>query len=391
MDKDIKVVIAADSFKGSASTIEVEECIERGINKVSQSVTIIKVPVADGGEGTVDALVIGCKGAYRYADVTAPQGNRIKAKFGIIHDNIAVLEMAEASGLALVDVEQNDIYQATTYGTGELIRSALDCGVKEIYIGIGGSATNDGGVGMAQALGVSFKNADGNEIPLGATGLENIETIDVSGIDHRLRDVKITVLSDVTNPLCGENGASYIYGPQKGASKEDVKKLDASLLHYGETIRSQLGIDIIDKPGAGAAGGLGAGLMAFCDAESYSGIEKVLSILDIESHFRDADLVITGEGRIDAQSLYGKAPVGIARMAKKYNLPVIAIVGSSGDDLGPIYETGIDLILDIVNKPMQLAEAIANAETLITNTGESAFRAFLLSRNAVGLILSEID
>lgn len=383
MDKDIKVVIAADSFKGSASTIEVEEYIERGINKVNPAVTIVKVPVADGGEGTVDALVIGCKGAYRYADVTAPQGNRIKAKFGIIHDHIAVLEMAEASGLALVDVEKNDIYTATTYGTGELIRSALDCGVKEIYIGIGGSATNDGGVGMAQALGVSFKDADGNEIPLGATGLGNIEKIDVSGIDPRLKDVKITVLSDVTNPLCGEKGASFIYGPQKGASKEAVKKLDASLLHYGESIRSQLDIDIIDKPGAGAAGGLGAGLMAFCDAESYSGIEKVLAILDIEAHFQDADLVITGEGRIDAQSLYGKAPVGIAQMAKKYSLPVIAIVGSSGDDLGPIYETGIDLILDIVNKPMPLAEAIASAETLITNTGESAFRAFLLSRNAV--------
>lgn len=379
----MKVVIAADSFKGSASTIEVEEYIERGINKVNPAVTIVKVPVADGGEGTVDALVIGCKGAYRYADVTAPQGNRVKAKFGIIHDHIAVLEMAEASGLALVDVEKHDIYTATTYGTGELIRSALDCGVKEIYIGIGGSATNDGGVGMAQALGVSFKDAAGNEIPLGATGLENIETIDVSRIDPRLRDVKITVLSDVTNPLCGEKGASSVYGPQKGASKEAVKKLDASLLHYGETIRSQLGIDIIDTPGAGAAGGLGAGLMAFCDAESHSGIEKVLAILDIESHFQDADLVITGEGRIDAQSLYGKAPVGIARMAKKYKLPVIAIVGSSGDDLGPIYETGIDLILDIVNKPMQLAEAIANTETLITNTGESAFRAFLLSRNVV--------
>ena len=382
MDREIKVVIAADSFKGSASTIEVEEYIERGINKVSQSVTVIKVPVADGGEGTVDALVIGCKGTYRYVDVTAPQGNKVKAKFGIIPDNVAVLEMAEASGLALVDVEKDDIYRATTYGTGELIRSALDCGVKEIYIGIGGSATNDGGVGMAQALGVSFKDADGNEIPLGATGLGTIETIDVSGLDGRLKDVKITVLSDVTNPLCGENGASYIYGPQKGASPEDVKKLDASLLHYGEAIRSQLGIDIIAKPGAGAAGGLGAGLMAFCDAESYSGIAKVLSILDIESHFRDADLVITGEGRIDAQSLYGKAPVGIARMAKKYNLPVIAIVGSSGDDLGPIYETGIDLVLDIVNKPMQLAEAIADAETLITNAGESAFRAFMLSRNA---------
>lgn len=379
----MKVVIAADSFKGSASTIEVEEYIERGINKVNPAVTIVKVPVADGGEGTVDALVIGCKGAYRYADVTAPQGNRVKAKFGIIHEHIAVLEMAEASGLALVDVEKHDIYTATTYGTGELIRSALDCGVKEIYIGIGGSATNDGGVGMAQALGVSFKDAAGNEIPLGATGLGNIETIDVSEIDPRLKAVKITVLSDVTNPLCGEKGASSVYGPQKGASKEAVKKLDASLLHYGETIRSQLGIDIIDTPGAGAAGGLGAGLMVFCDAESYSGIEKVLAILDIESHFQDADLVITGEGRIDAQSLYGKAPVGIARMAKKYKLPVIAIVGSSGDDLGPIYETGIDLILDIVNKPMQLAEAIANTETLITNTGESAFRAFLLSRNAV--------
>lgn len=380
MEKEFKIVIAADSFKGSASTIQVEDYIEQGILRLNRNVEIVKVPVADGGEGTVDALVIGCKGEYRYADVTGPMGDKVQAKFGIIKDNIAVVEMAEASGLTLVDLADNDVYRATTYGTGELIRAALDCGVKEIFIGVGGSATNDGGVGMAQALGVSFKDSEGNEIPFGAGKLGDISSIDDSGLDTRIHDVTFTILSDVTNPLCGENGASYIYGPQKGATPEDVRKLDQLLRHYGEKVEECLGIAVLEAPGAGAAGGLGAGLMAFCGAKSYSGISKVLSILEIESHFQDADLVITGEGRMDSQSLNGKAPVGIAQLAKKYHLPVIAVVGSSDDDLGPIYATGIDLVLDIINKPMDLDTAISQTEKLITNAGETAFRAFLLAR-----------
>lgn len=375
-------MIATDSFKGSATTLEVGRYIEKGIKRVSPNVNIIQIPVADGGEGTVDALVIGCHGEYQFVDVTGPLGNKVHAKFGIIHDNIAVIEMAEASGLTLLEDGKKDVFNATTYGTGELIRSALDFGVKEIYIGIGGSATNDGGVGMAQALGASFRDKDGNEVPRGAIGLGLIEQIDLSELDWRINDVKISVLSDVTNPLCGKNGASYIYGPQKGASDQDTETLDQLLYHYGEKIEQLLEINIFDEKGAGAAGGLGAGLMVFCNAQLFSGINKILSILGIESNLKDADLVITGEGRMDSQSLNGKAPIGIAQLAKKYQLPVIAIVGSSGEDLSQIYELGIDLVLDIINQPMELSYAIQEAEKLIMNAGETAYRAFLLSNKS---------
>lgn len=381
-----KVIIAADSFKGSASTIEVEDFIERGIRRVDADVEIIKIPVADGGEGTVDALVVGCQGEYQYVEVTGPLGEKVQAKFGVIKNHIAVIEMAEASGIMLVDEEKRNVFKATTYGTGELIKAALDLGVDEIYIGIGGSATNDGGVGMAQALGVSFKDQSDKEIVPGAEGLAAITSIDVSNIDWRIHGVKISVLSDVTNPLCGKNGASYVYGPQKGASEEDVIRLDEILHHYGKKIEELLGVNILEKAGSGAAGGLGAGLMVFCEAQLFSGIEKILEILNIEEELKDADLVITGEGRLDSQSLNGKAPVGIARMAKKYDLPVIAIVGSSDDNLGPIYETGIDLVMDIVNRPMSLSEAIREVETLLTNAGETAYRAFILREQTVSIL-----
>lgn len=380
MNKNKKIVIATDSFKGSATSMEAGEYIEQGIKRVDVDIDIVKVPIADGGEGTVDALVIGREGEYQSAEVSGPLDAKVNAKYGIIQDNIAVIEMATASGLTLIEDSKKDVFKATTYGTGELIRAALDQGAQEIYIGIGGSATNDGGVGMAQALGVSFKDKEGKEIPRGARGLGLIDTIDVSGLDSRIEETKISILSDVTNPLCGENGASYIYGPQKGASEQDVKELDALLYHYGEKIEDQLGIEIFDEPGAGAAGGLGTGLMVFCGAKLFSGIEKMLSLLNAEAEIKDADLVITGEGQMDSQSLNGKAPIGIAKLAKKYNIPVIAIVGSAGDDLLPIYQSGIDLILDIVNQPMELSYAIKEAEKLITNTGETAYRAFLLEK-----------
>lgn len=387
MSTSKKVVIAADSFKGSATTIEVESYIEQGIRRVDQDIQIVKIPVADGGEGTVDALVIGCQGEYRYVEVTGPLGGKVEAKFGLINDNrVAILEMAEASGLTLVNEEDRDVFKSTTYGTGELIRAALDLGVDEIYIGIGGSATNDGGVGMAQALGVSFTDSKGQEIGQGAAGLKDISSIDVSNIDWRIHDVKITVLSDVSNPLCGDNGASYIYGPQKGASDDDVIRLDGLLNHYGEKIEEILGINILEKEGSGAAGGLGAGLMVFCEAQLYSGIEKVLEILKFEDELKNADLVITGEGSLDSQSLNGKAPIGIAKLAKKYQLPVIAIVGSSDDYLTPIYEMGIDLVIDIINRPMSLSQAIKDVEILITNTGETAYRAFVLHEQTASIL-----
>lgn len=376
----MKIVIASDSFKGSASTIEVANFIEKGIRTLDQAVDIIKIPIADGGEGTVDSLVIGCKGEYRYVDVIGPAGNKINAKYGLLNSDIAIIEMAQASGLHLVDEETKNPFETTTFGTGELIKSALDQGAKQIYVGLGGSATNDGGVGMVQALGGSFKDRNGQEVGFGANGVKSIETIDLTQLDKRLGDVQIIALSDVTNPLCGEKGASYVYGPQKGASADDVKVLDDILCEYGDKIKDQLGIDIVDEAGAGAAGGLGAGLMAFCHAKLDRGINKILEIIDLEGKLKDADLVITGEGRMDDQSLNGKAPIGVATVAKKYNIPVVAIVGSADYDLHEVYKHGIDLVVDTVIKPMPLSEAIDNVEKLITNAGETAYRAFCLKK-----------
>jgi len=374
-----KIVIAADSFKGSASTIEVENYIEQGIRNIDKQVEIVKIPIADGGEGTVDSLVLGCTGEYKYVDVIGPSGNEIRAKYGMLDEQTAIIEMAEASGLHLVS-ELNP-FKTTTFGTGQLIKAALDQGAKTIYVGLGGSATNDGGVGMAQALGASFKDKNGNEVGYGADGIKNIATIDVTNLDSRLKNVQIIGLSDVTNPLCGKNGASHVYGPQKGATEEDVEVLDLILARYGNLIKEQVGIDIIHKAGAGAAGGLGAGLMTFCNAHLEPGITKILDILNIESHLKEADLVITGEGKIDSQSLNGKAPIGVAKLAKKYHVPVIAIVGSADYDLPEVYQHGIDLVIDTVIKPMPLTEAIKNVKPLLEIAGQSAYRAICLSRN----------
>lgn len=375
-----KILVAADSFKGSATSLEVEEYIARGIRKVDSNAAVIKIPIADGGEGTVDALVTAKAGEYHYAEVTGPLGNPVKAKYGLIDEDTAVIEMAEATGINLVAKEDLNPFQTTSYGTGELILAALEHGVKKILIGVGGSATNDGGAGMAQALGVRFKDRQGNDLDVrkGVRLFKEIETIDIENLDERVLNTEIIILSDVSNPLCGENGASYVFGPQKGASKEEVKELDALLYEYGTKIEEQLGIDIIARPGSGAAGGLGAGLMAFAKAEFRQGIQEILQLVEFEKHLADVDLVITGEGRMDAQSLYGKAPVGIAKRAKKFGKPVIAIVGSADSSLSEIYAHGIDLVIDIVNEPMSVEEAMNNVAVLVENAAETAFRAFLL-------------
>ncbi|EGP4742490.1 glycerate kinase [Enterococcus faecium] len=363
-----KIIIASDSYKGSASTFEVEASIEEGIKRVEKQADVLKIPIADGGEGTVDAIIEGCGGEYRYITVTGPYQQMVQAKFGLIDTERAVIEMAQASGLMLVGTNQMNPMEATSYGTGELINEVLAHGVKEIYIGIGGSATNDGGVGMAQALGVSFKDADGKEIALGAKEIAMIDSIDISNINPRLKETVFYILSDVSNPLCGQNGASFIYGKQKGASGAQVLKLDEALCHYGQKIQETLGITVLEMEGAGAAGGLGAGLLAFCDAEMCQGISKILELLKLEEYMKKADVVITGEGRMDGQSLNGKAPVGIAILAKKYDIPVIAIVGSASANLSTIYETGIDYVLDIINEPME------QVERLLVCAGEQAMR-----------------
>lgn len=370
----MKIVIASDSYKGSSSTLEVADSIEKGLRKVYKDAEIIKIPVADGGEGTVDALVLGTGGSYEEVEVLDPLGHKVLAKYGILHDKVAVIEMAAASGLTLVKNGDLNPLITTTYGTGELIKSALEKGITKIYVGVGGSSTNDGGMGMAQALGISFKDKEGNELGYGGGELNKLEEIDLTNVNPLLKDANIMVISDVQNPLCGTNGAAHIYGPQKGATQEEIKILDLNLKHFGNKIKEFLSLDVINIPGAGAAGGLGAGLMAFCNATLHSGIDKVLDIADIDKHFIGADLVITGEGKIDGQSVFGKVPVGVAGRAKKYDIPVIAIVGSVGEGAHKVYAYGIDLIVDIVDKPMTLEEAINNSQDLIENAAEGIGR-----------------
>lgn len=372
----VKIVIASDSYKGSCSAIEVAKYIERGIRRIYKDSEIVKIPVADGGEGTVDALVIGTKGRYETLEVIGPLGEPVKAQYGIIYDEVAVIEMAAASGITLVDKDKLNPLITTTYGTGQLIKSAMEKGIRKILVGLGGSSTNDAGVGMAQALGFSFKNEYGDEIGFGGGELVNIKEIDDTNIHPLLKETEIIAISDVKNPLYGPSGAAYIFGPQKGADSSMVKKLDNNLRYFGDLIKKYLNKDISNIPGAGAAGGLGAGLIAFCGASIEPGIEKILDILDIDSSIKDADLVITGEGKIDGQSKYGKVPVGVAKRAQRYNVPVIAIVGSVGKGAKDVYDYGINWIYDIINKPMTLNEAIENVGTLIEDAAENVARMY---------------
>lgn len=370
----MKIIIASDSYKGSCSTIEVANSIEKGIRRVFEDSDVVKIPVADGGEGTVDALVLGTKGKYEEVEVIGPLGGVVNATYGIIHNEIAVIEMAAASGLTLIKKEELNPLITTTYGTGQLIKSAMDKGIRKIYVGLGGSSTNDGGVGMAQALGISFKDKMGNEVSFGGGELSKIKEIDFTNVHPLLKETEVVAMSDVKNPLCGPTGASYVFGPQKGADSGMVKMLDENLGHLGELISNYMKTDIMNIPGTGAAGGLGAGMLAFCNASIEQGIEKILDITNIDFHLKDADLVITGEGRIDEQSKYGKVPVGVAKRAKKYNIPVIAIVGSVGEGAYEVYSYGIDIIIDIINKPMTLEYAMENVVELLENASENLMR-----------------
>ena len=369
-----KILLAMDSFKGSLSSIEVETALEKGILKMCPDAVITKVPVADGGEGTVDAIVAGCQGTFEYADVHDPLGRDISAKYGISPGGIAVIEMSMASGIMLLKKEELNPMETSTYGTGEMILDALNPGANEIYIDIGGSATNDGGMGMACAFGVRFLDAEGKALPPKAASLAKIHTIDMSGMDSRIMDTKIKILSDVKNPLCGPTGASVVFGPQKGADVEMVHQLDESLRHYAQCIKEQLGKDVVDAEGAGAAGGLGAGLLVFTNAVMSRGIDEVLSIIKLEALVQGQDLVVTGEGRMDNQTAFGKTPVGVSAAAKKHGVPTVAVVGSLKLHTDAMFEKGISLIFDIVNEPMDLDHAIENAEELVANAGEQIGR-----------------
>jgi glycerate kinase len=374
----LKVVIAPQGFKGNLSALQVSRAVDQGIRRALPGVVTSLVPMADGGEGTARALVDALGGSLVPAAVTGPMGERVTAHWGFLADGVtAVIEMALASGLGLVPPEKRNPELATTYGTGELVRHALERGCRKFIIGVGDSATNDGGAGMAQALGARLLNAAGEEIAFGGAALEGLARIDVTGLDPRLADCDILLACDVDNPLCGPEGASCVYGPQKGASREMVARLDSALAHYADVIKRDLGIDIRDVPGAGAAGGLGAGLMVFLKARMQPGVEVIIRATGLVEHLKDAGLVFTGEGRIDSQTACGKTAVGVARRAKELGLPVIAIAAEIGAGYQIVYEHGIDTVFSIAPGPISLSRSQKEASALTSDVAERAMRLFL--------------
>lgn len=358
----MKIVIAPDSYKESLSAVAVAQAIEKGFREIFPDARYILVPVADGGEGTVDAMISATQGSKISTTVTGPLGEPVRSCWGMSGDGkTAFIEMAEASGLALVPIEKRNPLITTSHGTGELILRALDNGARNIIIGIGGSATNDGGAGMIQALGAKLIDANGKDISPGGGSLLSLNSIDTSGLDERLENCVINVACDVTNPLVGNNGASRIFGPQKGADEAMIVELDRNLAHFADVMKKHLRVDVRNAPGAGAAGGMGAALMAFLGANLRSGVEIVTEALNLEEHIHDCSLVVTGEGRMDSQSIRGKVPIGVAAVAKKYHKPVIGIAGSLSNDVAVVHQYGIDAVFSVLNNVGTLDEALENA------------------------------
>lgn len=377
----INILIASDSFKGSLTSMEVANSMEKGFLKSYKNINVVKLPVSDGGEGTVSAVTTAMEGTLKTYEVEDVFGNPIKASLGIINDGSIIIETASPLGLDKLKNEELNLMIASSYGLGEMILHALELGAKKIYIGLGGSAVNDGGTGLATALGAKLLDKYNKPIKPGAIGLKDLKSIDISNLDQRLKDTEIFLLSDVTNPLCGKEGATYIYGPQKGIRLEDLENIDSWMYNYGKLLESTFNIDILNEEGSGAAGGLGACLKAFGNAKMSSGIEKILEMIKMEDILKNTDLVFTGEGRMDGQSVFGKAPIGVAKLAKKYNLPVVAIVGSYDKTVVDVYDEGVDLVLDIVNEPMDLEKAIKNASELVELQGYTALKHYLIWKN----------
>ncbi|EHU9440053.1 glycerate kinase [Vibrio vulnificus] len=377
----MKIVIAPDSYKESLTAMDVAIAIEKGFKQVLPDAHYVKLPMADGGEGTVQSMVDATGGTIIEHTVTGPLGQRVDGFFGLLGEGkTAVIEMAAASGLHLVTPDQRNPLITTTFGTGELIKAALDHGVEHIIVGIGGSATNDGGIGMAQALGIKLLDAQGNELGYGGGELAKLATIDCSQLDPRLAQVRLEVACDVDNPLCGTKGASTVFGPQKGATPEMVTILDENLAHYATVIKQQLGVDVRDMAGAGAAGGMGAALLGLLNAELRPGIEIVMDAVRLDEIVADADLVITGEGRIDSQTIHGKTPIGVARTAKKHGLPVIGIAGCLSADCGVVHEHGLDAVFAVVNRSVDLPTALAEAAENVELTARNVAAAFCMTR-----------
>ncbi len=362
----MRIVVAPDSFKGSVSALGVAEAMERGIHAVFPDAGVLKVPIADGGEGTVEALVAATGGRLMHTDVRGPLGDPVRAHLGISCDSAtAFIEMASASGLPLVPKERRDPRRTSTFGTGELMKAALDTGLRKLVIGIGGSATNDGGTGMARALGVRFLDAEGRDLPEGGAALARLARVDHSGLDPRLAESALLVACDVDNPLCGPRGASAVYGPQKGATPEMVAELDAALGVFAKVAAQATGRDMALSPGAGAAGGLGAGLLFFTPASLRPGVAIVLETTGFDALVQGADLVITGEGRTDFQTAMGKAPVGVAEVAKRHGVPVICLSGGLGDGAEKVLAHGIDALASTVPQPMALEACMGQGAALV--------------------------
>jgi glycerate kinase len=362
----MRIVVAPDSYKGSVSALGVAEAIERGIHAVFPDAEVLKVPIADGGEGTVEALVAATGGRLQHTEVPGPLGEPVRATWGVLGDGqTAVIEMAAASGLPLVPKDARDPRITSTSGTGWLLQAALDAGLRKVVIGIGGSATNDGGTGLARALGVRFLDAAGQPLPEGGAALARLDRIDLAGLDPRLADLELMVACDVDNPLTGPRGASAVYGPQKGATPEMVQELDRALAVYAQVATRVTGRAVADLPGAGAAGGLGAGLLWFTSAQLRPGVEIVLEATGFEAMVTGADLVVTGEGRTDAQTAMGKAPVGVAAVAQRHQVPVVCLSGGLGDGADEVLSRGIGAVASIVPQPMALEACISQGAELI--------------------------
>ncbi|ENM5786226.1 glycerate kinase [Vibrio metoecus] len=377
----MKVVIAPDSFKESLTAKQVCDAIQAGLARVWNDAKFVAIPVADGGEGTVQSLVDATQGRIVDVNVMGPQGKRVDAFYGMLGDSqTAVIEMAAASGLHHVPMTQRDPKLTTSFGTGELIRHALDQGVTKLIIGLGGSATNDGGVGMLAALGARFTNADGDPIQLTGGGLRELTHIDLQDFDPRLQHCDILVACDVNNPLCGDKGASAVFGPQKGATPEDVQLLDGALRQFGLLTEKVTGKMVLESAGAGAAGGMGAALLAYTQAILRPGIEIVLETVQLAHQVSDADLVITGEGRIDSQTVHGKTPMGVAKAAKRFDVPVLALCGCTGDNYQAVYQCGIDAVFAAVPRAMSLEDALKESDFNLADLAENVARLWVVSK-----------
>lgn len=363
----MKIIIAPDSFKGSCTAREAAEYIRRGVSEVFPEAEFVLLPIADGGEGTVDSLVAATGGRLVEVDTFDPLGRPIRAPYGVLPDGSAVVETAAASGITLVAADERDALRASTYGTGLLIRHALEHGARRIIIGLGGSATTDGGAGLARALGLRFLDPDGEELSDGGAALARLARIDASGLMPEAAGCEFILACDVKNVLCGTEGAAHIFGPQKGASPEQVELLDAALANYARVLKEQFGSNAAERPGSGAAGGLGCVFMAFFSAAVKPGIELVLDTIGFDAQVRDADLVITGEGRLDAQSAYGKVPCGVAGRSKGIKaVPVVALGGAIGEGAEKLYSCGVDALAAAVSRVCTLDEAMAATESNIT-------------------------